>query len=86
MRFDKGFLSYVFDFFGELFLFKNATQAIQRLTPVGDEVYFNTTRYFCCLNQYRIIFQTRAIAFSDDQAPLFKRFVLETKSDTLVKE
>jgi hypothetical protein len=59
---------------------------MQTLTPVGDEVYFSTTRYFCCLNQYRIIFQTRANAFSDDPAPLFKRFVLETKSDTLVRE
>jgi hypothetical protein len=63
-----------------------ATKAMQQLTPAGDEVYFNTTPYFCCLNQYLIIFHTRANAFSYDQAPLFKRFVLEMKADTLVRE
>ncbi|MEY3444791.1 MAG: hypothetical protein RLZZ519_3072, partial [Bacteroidota bacterium] len=31
-------------------------------------------------------FHTRANAFSYDQAPLFKRFVLEMKADTLVRE
>ncbi|MBP6639314.1 MAG: hypothetical protein KA293_03400 [Bacteroidia bacterium] len=62
-----------------------ASKAMQQLTPVGDEVYFNTTPYFCCLNQYLIIFHTRANAFSYDQAPLFAQFVQEMKAETLTR-
>ncbi len=55
-----------------------ATQAMQQLMPIGDQVYFNTTPYFCCVQQYLIIFHTRANAFSGTQKPVFERFVRES--------
>jgi hypothetical protein len=65
--------------------FKNeaqAAKAMQQLVPLGDLVYFNTTPFFCSMQQYLIIFHTRANGFSDAQKPIFERFVQENRADT----
>jgi hypothetical protein len=84
----KGATEWISDGVIEQWEFENshlATEAMQQLAPVGDEVYFNTTPYFCRIQQYLIIFHTRSNAFSYDQAPLFEQFVRQSKAVTFEK-
>ncbi len=52
----------------------HADKALSRIMDIGFKVYFNTNPYFCRINNKLIIFQSRAMAFSFDQRPLFEKF------------
>lgn len=61
----------------------NAETALKEIMKSGSIIYFNTSPYFCRIKNTLLIFQTRAMAFSYDQKPLFKKFVKEKFASTL---
>lgn len=58
-----------------------ASKALKQILRPGFIVYFNTNPYFCRIRNKLIIFQTRAMAFSYDQKPIFKKFAIEKSPD-----
>lgn len=54
-----------------------ADQALKQILQPGFMVYFNTNPYFCRIRNKLIIFQSRAMAFSYDQKPIFEKFIKE---------
>lgn len=56
---------------------QKALKALNAIRNPGFIIYFNTNPYFCRIRNKLIIFQTRAMAFSYDQKPLFEKFVKE---------
>lgn len=54
-----------------------AEKAFKKIIRRGDIIYFNTNPYFSRIRNKLIIFQSRAMAFSHDQKPVFEKFVAE---------
>ncbi|CAL2095942.1 conserved protein of unknown function [Tenacibaculum sp. 190524A02b] len=54
-----------------------AKKALEQIKEVGSLVYFNTTPFFCQIENKLFIFQTRAMAFSYDQEIIYKKFMNE---------
>jgi hypothetical protein len=52
-----------------------AEKALVQINQVGHAVYFNINPLFCRIKNKLIVFQTRAMAFSYDQKPVFKKFI-----------
>lgn len=77
---DKEATDWITDGVIEQWEFENedkANQALQQIRRPGSIIYFNTNPYFCRIRNMLIIFQTRAMAFSYDQKPIFEKFVRE---------
>lgn len=64
---------------------KQADKALRQILKSGFIVYFNTNPYFCRIRNKLIIFQSRAMAFSYDQKPIFEKFVKEKAPNTMYK-
>jgi len=52
----------------------NAELAMKQIQKAGSFMYFNTTPYYCRIDNKVIIFHTRAMAFSYDQRKIFEKF------------
>ncbi len=64
---------------------EQAEKALKQILQPGFIVYFNTNPYFCRIRNKLIIFQSRAMAFSYDQKPIFEKFVKEKAPNTVYK-
>jgi hypothetical protein len=53
---------------------ENAMRALSQLMRIDQVLYFNTSPYFCKIDNKVIIFHTRAMAFSFQQKELFEMF------------
>ncbi|MFD2564776.1 hypothetical protein [Aquimarina rubra] len=62
-----------------------ADKALNQIMQPGFIVYFNTNPYFCRIRNKLMIFQSRAMAFSYDQKPIFEKFIKE-KAPIMVYE
>jgi len=58
---------------------EQAKEAVAVVETYGDRIYFNTFPYACYINNYVIIFQTRAMAFSHNQKEVFETFLKDNK-------
>ncbi|GGB73798.1 hypothetical protein GCM10007424_12100 [Flavobacterium suaedae] len=54
---------------------KDAQNAMEYMHKHGDRIYFNTSPYFCRINNHVIVFQSRAMAFSYKQKPVYDLFI-----------
>lgn len=64
---------------------EQAEKALRKILQTGSMIYINTNPYFCRIRNKLIIFQSRAMAFSYDQKPIFEKFVKEKVPDTVYK-
>ena len=65
---------------------EQADKALREILQPGFIVYFNTNPYFCRIRNKLIIFQSRSMAFSYDQKPVFEKFVKEKAPNTVYKK
>lgn len=54
---------------------EDARAAMKYMYKNGDRIYFNTSPYFCRIKSHLIVFQSRAMAFSYEQKPVYDLFV-----------
>ncbi len=54
---------------------KDAQVSMEYVHRHGHSIYFNTSPYVCRIRNYVIVFQSRAMAFSYEQKPVYDLFV-----------
>lgn len=75
---DKNSKGMISDGMIEQWIFENpmsAQLAYFRLNIYIDDIYFNTTPFYCIKNNSIFIFHTRAMKFSFHQKPLYEKFL-----------